>query len=59
MRLKSKVIVMCEKSSQCEIRLNVKQLEQVSELKYLCYMLDERVCMLQNVVEKVADALKS
>src|SRR5678816_4589043 len=39
---KSKVTVVSEDSPQCEVMLDGEQLEQVSEFKYLGYMLDEK-----------------
>src|SRR5678816_3730592 len=39
---KSKVMVVSEDSPQCEVTLDGEQLEQVSEFKYLGYMLDEK-----------------
>src|SRR5678815_5285247 len=39
---KSKVMVVSEGSPQCEVMLNGEQLEQVSEFKYLGYVLDEK-----------------
>src|SRR5678816_2501081 len=39
---KSKVMVVSEDSSQCEVMLDDELLEQVSEFKYLGYMLDEK-----------------
>src|SRR5678816_3292259 len=39
---KSKVMVVSEDSPQCEVTLDGEQLEQVSEFKYLGYVLDEK-----------------
>ena len=39
---KSNVMVVSEDSPQCEVMLDGEQLEQVSEFKYLGYMLDAR-----------------
>src|SRR5678815_1052757 len=39
---KSKVMVVSEDSPQCEVMLDGEQLEQVSEFKYLGYVLDEK-----------------
>jgi hypothetical protein len=39
---KSKVMVMSEEHTRCQIMLDGEQLEQVSEFKYLGYMLDEK-----------------
>src|SRR5678815_4489350 len=39
---KSKVMVVSEDSPRCEVMLDGEQLEQVSEFKYLGYMLDEK-----------------
>jgi hypothetical protein len=39
---KSKVMVMNEERTRCQILLGDEQLEQVSEFKYLGYMLDEK-----------------
>ena len=39
---KSKVMVMSDEHMQCQIMLDGEQLEQVSEFKYLGYMLDDK-----------------
>src|SRR5678815_5124408 len=39
---KSKVMVVSEDSPQCEVMLDGEQLKQVSEFKYLGYVLDEK-----------------
>src|SRR5678815_3213676 len=39
---KNKVMVVSEDSPRCEVILDGEQLEQVSEFKYLGYMLDEK-----------------
>src|SRR5678815_1004425 len=62
---KSKVMVVSEDSPQCEVMLDSEQLEQVSEFKYLGYMLDEKgtddaECSRKVVNgRKVAGAIKS
>ena len=39
---KSKVMVMIDEHTQCQIMLDGEELEQVSEFKYLGYMLDDK-----------------
>jgi len=62
---KSKVMVVSEDSPQCEVMLDDEQLEQVSEFKYLGYVLDEKgtddaECSRKVVNgRKVAGAIKS
>src|SRR5678816_1428656 len=61
---KSKVMVVSEDSPQWEVMLDGEQLEQVSEFKYLEYMLDEKgddaECSRKVVnVRKVASTIKS
>src|SRR5678815_3688058 len=62
---KSKVMVVSEDSPQCEAMLDGEQLEQVSEFKYLGYVLDEKgtddaECSRKVVNgRKVAGAIKS
>lgn len=34
-------MVVDEERSKCEILMDVRQLKHVSEVEYLCYMLDE------------------
>src|SRR5678816_226342 len=62
---KSKVMVVSEDNPQCEVMLDDEQLEQVSDFKYLGYMLDEKgtddaECSRKVVNgRKVAGAIKS
>src|SRR5678816_1841837 len=62
---KSKVVVVREDSPRCEVMLDGEQLEQVSEFKYLGYMLDKKgtddgECSKKVVNgRKVARAIKS
>src|SRR5678816_433561 len=65
MCIRDRVMVVSEDSSQCEVMLDGEQLEQVSEFKYLGYVLDEKgtddVECSRKVVNgrKVAGAIKS
>src|SRR5678816_4114129 len=59
---KSKVMVVSEDTLQCEVMLDGEQLGQVSEFKYLGYMLDEKGTDDTESYEwyrKVAGAIKS
>lgn len=47
---KSKVMVVIEESLRCEIMLDGDQVETLSMLKYLDYMLDEMDRMIQNLI---------
>jgi hypothetical protein len=49
---KSKGMVVSGENMQCRIMLDDEFLEQVSEFKYLGYMLNERGTMMQSVEEK-------
>ena len=62
---RSKVMIVSEDSPRCEVMLDDEQLEQVSEFKYLGYMLDEKgtddgeCCRKVVNGRKVAGAIKS